>query len=79
MLTVSKLIKTKRLKTLISQRDLAKRIKVTNQFICKIESGITPVPVDKAILVANILGIKKDTLYKAYIKDYKLKINQMFN
>ena len=55
---LSKLVKNKRLKLVMTQADASALCNVGTRFLSELENGKPPLQIDKALKVANFFGIK---------------------
>lgn len=74
---VGNLIRKKRLGLGLTQKQVAKLIKVAGpMFISQVEGGVSKAPLARVRDICRALGIDKHDIYYALLEDYKLKLNQ---
>lgn len=80
MKTVAKLVKTARERKGLDKKKVGELLGLKGgQFVAEIESGESPLPLTKSRAICKILGIKKSTLYRAFLKDHKAKLKNVLD
>jgi transcriptional regulator with XRE-family HTH domain len=72
---IGKLLINARRKKNLKQRAVASRFGFSAQFLGKVEKGAVPFPYAKVNQAKMLLGIPLDAFKKAYLLDFKEKIN----
>lgn len=60
----------------LTQSDIAKKVRVSEQFWGRIEKGDVLLPIKRAAKTAAILKIGTSALFNAYLEDYAAKIKK---
>ena len=77
-MTIGQIIKLQRMQNKMTQRTLAARLGVTEDFVSKIESGKSKVPVDKLKILVKVLKLNKQEVLKLLIDDATKQIVDSF-
>ena len=71
---VAKLIKEYRFRKGFSQKELARKLKLSEQFLGRVESGKCALPVSQGKKLMKALDIHASDLVSAFTSDYQTKI-----
>lgn len=74
---VAKLIKGSREILGLTQKELAKKLGFSDQFLGKIEKGLVSLPLKSARKIIKSLGFSYDNLIDALVTDYENKIKKI--
>ncbi len=73
---VGGLIKKAREKKGITQTQVGRLIKMSEQFVGRIEAGEAPLPLSRVNTVRKVLRITRSKMVNAYVRDYAKKIEK---
>lgn len=60
----------------LTQAEIAKKVRVSEQFWGRIEKGDVLLPIKRAAKTAAVLKIGTSALFNAYVEDYSAKIKR---
>ena len=71
---IGSLVKKAREKKGLTQTKAGKLLKISEQFIGRVEAGEVPLPLSRANKVRQVLRITRAQLISAYLRDYSKKV-----
>ncbi len=74
---VGELVKKAREKKGFSQTKAGRLLRLSEQFVGRVEAGEVPLPLTRAARFQKVLDIKRSALLGAYIRDYADKVNKV--
>jgi transcriptional regulator with XRE-family HTH domain len=76
---IGKYISVERKSRGVTQRELARKVGCSEQFLGRIESGAVMIPGRILVTCIQLLSLKHEKLKKYYRKDADDRLNQIFN